>query len=106
MCEQGDLHQGAREGPGQLWDPQHTKGPKPRTEVPSFPRAEDGHSQGKSPSKITFAHLHCFSKALEVLKENFCFSQCTIMISWFKRRYCTETVKFKLSAVNTFLSGM
>lgn len=105
VFEQCNPHQGAREGPGQLCDLQHTREPNPRAALP-FPRAEDGHSQGNSPSKITFSHLHWLSKALGVLKENFCFSQCTITISWFRRRCCMETVTFRLSAVNIFLSAM
>lgn len=28
------------------------------------------------------------------------------MISWFRKRHCIEAVKFRLSAVNIFLSGM
>lgn len=105
VCEQCNPHQGARERPGQLWDLQDTKRPNPRAALP-FPRAENGYPQGNSPSKITFSHLHWFPKALQVLKDNFCFSQCTVMISWFRRRCCMETVTFRLSAVNIFLSAM
>lgn len=107
VAAQRNPHEGATEGPEQLWDPQrvgqtNSRGvpsPKQRT---GFQKEESTHSVHLFLSSLI---LHDIGNAKEGF---FAFFGCKILISCFRKMllHCKEIVKFRLSVAMIFLAEM